>query len=64
MHFNAKKCFAMRITHSRNPKLFDYSLVKKSWSLLTAIPILELTSLTPFPGTSTLIVSLRLLIGP
>ncbi|KAJ8029679.1 hypothetical protein HOLleu_29131 [Holothuria leucospilota] len=28
MHFNTKKCFCMRITHSRNPKLFNYTLDK------------------------------------
>ncbi|KAJ8044189.1 hypothetical protein HOLleu_11578 [Holothuria leucospilota] len=28
MHFNTKKCFSMRITHSRNPKLFNYTLDK------------------------------------
>ena len=26
MHFNTKKCFSMRITHSRNPKFFNYTL--------------------------------------
>ncbi|KAJ8042793.1 RNA-directed DNA polymerase from mobile element jockey [Holothuria leucospilota] len=28
MHFNTKMCFSMRITHSRNPKLFHYTLDK------------------------------------
>ncbi|KAJ8035796.1 hypothetical protein HOLleu_19579 [Holothuria leucospilota] len=26
MYFNTKKCFAMRITHWRNPEFFYYSL--------------------------------------
>ena len=26
MSFNVKKCFIMRITHVRNPKIFDYKL--------------------------------------
>ena len=26
MKFNAKKCFTMRITHNRNPKIFNYKL--------------------------------------
>lgn len=26
MHFNPKKCFVMKITHSRSPKLYEYTL--------------------------------------
>ena len=26
LHFNTKKCFVMRITHARNPKVFNYTL--------------------------------------
>ena len=26
LHFNTKKCFVMRLTHTRNPKMFNYKL--------------------------------------
>ena len=41
MKFNAKKCFTMRITHNRNPKIFNYKLGEC---------ILETTNSHPYLG--------------
>ena len=40
MHFNAKKCFVMRLTHSRNPKICNYKLGQTTLETTSSYPYL------------------------
>ncbi|KAJ8034110.1 hypothetical protein HOLleu_24541 [Holothuria leucospilota] len=61
MHFNTKKCFSMRITHSRNPKLFNYTLDKDIVESTASHTYLGFQTI--LPGIDILTISLRLQIG-
>ena len=60
MSFNVKKCFIMRITHVRNPKIFDYkNSANAYWKKQIVTHTLASTSQTTYPGLHISVISLH-----